>query len=105
MLTATWLPQDTISGFKGVLDGKYDDLPEMVRTLPACLPHHQPACLVLNLCMLHRPSTWWATSRRCQRRCPSPLALLLPMLLLVLHAEHGPEMQADKMARDMASSN
>ena len=23
--------KDTISGFKGILEGKYDDLPEMVR--------------------------------------------------------------------------
>lgn len=82
--------KDTISGFKGVMEGKYDDLPEMAFYMVGFQCCWHSSCLALfrrcchtcdvtlcleerRMCVQSQSKTIafccrWATSRRCRRR-------------------------------------
>lgn len=103
MLTAFCLLQDTISGFKGVLDGKYDDLPEMV-WLPASLPF-------LHFCAgadaVHCPQAFYMVGdiKEVSEKVREWLHVSYAAGCVLSACEFVVHEQADKMARDMASSN
>lgn len=89
--------KDTISGFQGVLEGKYDDLPEMAFYMVRARMHLESAAS-FNAFIFKAPLRCAFGSGKCQD--------LHPVYCILLQVGDIKEVQekADKMARDMAES-